>query len=461
MSTVVRRSAGAIFWGLTLVTLGALLLAHNLGYPITIWRHIVRYWPALLIAWGLLKFVDFYRFRRVGDNRPLFSGGEVALLILVIFAGSAITTAANVSPEIGHIFEIGDIDLWDITGDSYTYEQRVEQQDVRAGSDIEIVNWYGNIEVRPADTDRIVVEVVKTLRASDRSEADRMDRDFVFSIKDSGSRYTVMSNRDEFGSAGSFRQRYKSSLMVQVPKRSALKLQNRNGRIFLQDLTGSQSVVNRYGDIEIRNITGAVQIENRNGTVTVMDVTEGLTITNRYANTTVKNIGGELRIETRNGSVDIEDVKGNASIENAYAPINARNVEGNVTISGRNNSVELEHIQGDIRSDSSYQNVNITDARGAVTVTSRNGDLRLTLDRPPQKDIEITSRYGTVVLELPSSSAFSVEARTEYGNVYSDFDGIRVIDSRREKSLSGETGQGGPRIAVTLRNGDIRLEKRG
>jgi hypothetical protein len=42
----------------------------------------------------------------------------VALLILVVFAGSAITTAANVSPNLGNIFEIGNLDLWDITGNS-------------------------------------------------------------------------------------------------------------------------------------------------------------------------------------------------------------------------------------------------------------------------------------------------------------------------------------------------------
>ena len=95
-----RRSAGVIFWGLALVAIGGLMLAHNLGYPIQIWPYIVRWWPALLIVWGLLKFVDYFRFRHSGDNRPLFSGGEVALLIFLIFAGSAITTAANLSSDL-------------------------------------------------------------------------------------------------------------------------------------------------------------------------------------------------------------------------------------------------------------------------------------------------------------------------------------------------------------------------
>src|SRR5436190_8465969 len=139
-----RRSAGAIVWGVTLVAVGGLLLAHNMGYTIRVWSYVARYWPALLIAWGVLKFVDFFRFRRAGDNRPLFSGGEVALLILVIFAGSALTVAANVSPELGNIFNIGDFDLWDITGNNYTFDQH-QEMNVNAGSEIEIINQYGSV----------------------------------------------------------------------------------------------------------------------------------------------------------------------------------------------------------------------------------------------------------------------------------------------------------------------------
>jgi hypothetical protein len=465
----VQRSAGAIFWGLTLVAIGGLLLAHNLGYTIHVWSYVVRYWPALLIGWGLLKFVDYFRFRHAGDNRPLFSGGEVALLILVIIAGSAITTAANVSPAIGNIFEIGDFDLWDITGNNYSYEEHREQDNVPPGSEIEIVNLYGNVEVRSSDdTSRITVDVKKTIRASDKAEADRLDRDFTFSVQRDGSKYRVISNREDgFGNRGFPRQRFKSSLTLLVPKRSIIRLDNRNGRVVVQGLTGNQNVVNRYGDVEIRNIEGELSLENRNGGITVEDIRGAVVINNRYSNTTVKNIGGDLEIHTRNGSVDVSEIKGNAMIDNSYAPISVENVQGNLTINGRNNSVDLRHIEGDIRSDSSYQNVNIEDARGAVTVTSRNGDLRLALIKPPVKDISVTARYGNVTIALPSGSSFGVDARTEYGQVSSDFlqaeqgPGLQMSRSNRERSLIGRFGQGGPQISVTLRNGNISLEKRG
>ena len=457
----VRRSAGAIFWGLALVAIGGLLLANNLGYRIRIWPYVVRYWPALLIGWGLLKFVDFFRFRRSGDNRPLFSGSEVALLILLIFAGSAITTAANVSPEIGNIFEIGDLDLWDITGDNYMYDQHLEQASVTPASEIEIVNFYGNVEVRPADSDQIVVDVKKTVRAGSKDEADRLERNFTFSIQPEGKKYRIASNRDDgFTGPGVPRQRLKSSLTILVPKRSTVHLENRNGRILLQDLTGNQNIVNRYGDVDVRNVEGELRLENRNGSITAEDITQAVSIENRYSNTTVKNVGGDLMIQTRNGSVDVSGVKGSVTVDNRYAPISIENVAGQVTITGRNNSVNVEHVEGDISADSSYQNVTIKDPRGGVKITSRNGDLLLSFERVPQKDVLISSRYGNVTLELPSSSAFNIDARTEYGEVDSDFEGLNTSRVNRQKSIGGQYGQGGPHLEISTRNGNIRLEKK-
>src|SRR5207244_689027 len=100
------------------------------------------------------------------------------------------------------------------TGNNYTYDQHREQQNVTPGSEIEIVNYFGNVDVRPADSDRIVVDVKKTIRASNKEEADRLDQDFMFTIENNGSKYRILSNRDESGFHGTPRQRFKSSLTI-------------------------------------------------------------------------------------------------------------------------------------------------------------------------------------------------------------------------------------------------------
>jgi hypothetical protein len=124
------------------------LLLKNIGYEIPIWSGIARYWPVLLIVWGVVKLVDYARWKKAGQPGPLFGAGEVILLIIVILSGTALTAAANMSPDFGAFFNLANIDLFDLTGNSYPFSQHLEKE-VPAGATIEIINRYGNVEVTP------------------------------------------------------------------------------------------------------------------------------------------------------------------------------------------------------------------------------------------------------------------------------------------------------------------------
>jgi DUF4097 and DUF4098 domain-containing protein YvlB len=121
----------------------------------------------------------------------------------------------------------------------------------------------------------------------------------------------------------------------------------------------------------------------------------------------------------------------------------------------------VERVEGGVTVEASYQNVNVRDATGSVTVKNRNGEVVLEFVRPPQKDISISTQYGNVTLQLPSTAPFSIDAHTRYGSINSEFDGLNDVSSNRERSLRGRVGQGGPQINIDVRNGDIRLEKKG
>lgn len=282
-----RRTIGTIFWGLVLVSIGGLLLARNFGYPIPIWTVLARYWPVLIIAWGVVKIFEHFHARRTGDNRPLFSGGEVALLILVILAGSAITTAANVNLNLDTDF--ADLDLWDVTGNNYSYDEHHELP-VSGAPAIDIVNMFGNVDLRPSDSDNVVVDVKKTVRASSKDEADRLSSDFTFRIVNDGSTVRIASSQDALPASPRRigRQRFKSSLTVYVPKASPVKLDNRNGRVTAWDLMGNQNLTNRYGEVEVQRIAGDVEVSNSFGSTTVRDALGRINIKARF---------GEARID--------------------------------------------------------------------------------------------------------------------------------------------------------------------
>ena len=92
----VHPGAGAIYWAVTLTAVGMLLLVQGLGHGLPIWGYVVRGWPVLLIGWGALKIVDYRRLRHADGSRALFSRSEIAVLLFVVFGGSALTTAVMV-----------------------------------------------------------------------------------------------------------------------------------------------------------------------------------------------------------------------------------------------------------------------------------------------------------------------------------------------------------------------------
>lgn len=461
-----RRSVGSVFWGLILVAVGGLLLAANLGYSLPVWGALARYWPVLIIAWGLLKLIDYYRLQNEPDKRPLFSGGEVAMLIFVIFAGSAMTAAANISPDIGQFFDFGDnFDFWDLTGSTYQYTEHHELA-VSPGAAIRIYNLRGSVDVKPSDGDKITVDVEKSVRAASREDADRREKDFTFSIKDEGGVYSVVSNRDDgvfgtrTGRLASERARYKSNLVIRVPRKSRLDLRNKYGSIAVDGLEGNQTVDNKYGSTSIHDITGAVTLTTGYGAVVVDNVTSDATVTNGYASTTLKTIGGKVSVENKYGAVDIQDVKGDASIANRYSVVNAQRITGSLTVKGRNNSVDVEDVGGTLDVETSYKNLSVRNIKGKLTLANRHGNVDIELEQAPNEEITVNAQYSDVSITVPAGSAFSFDGQTRYGDIDSEFD-FPVNSSGRSRSVRGQQGSGGPRITVETQHGNIRLDKRG
>ena len=166
-----RGGLGTVFWSLVLISIGVVLLLGNMGYAMRIWEGLSEYWPVLIIVWGLVKLVDYYRLK--GEKRPLFSGGEVVLLVLFLIIGSAFTAAAHIGSNLRSIGILGEeLDLFDILGESFEFS-RIIQSGAKPGWRIEIQNIYGSVEVESGDDDSIVVEVTLRVRATGREEAGR------------------------------------------------------------------------------------------------------------------------------------------------------------------------------------------------------------------------------------------------------------------------------------------------
>src|SRR5260370_38832914 len=87
--TPARRYRSRSFFGpVVLITIGVIFLLRNAGYIST--RTVIwwfgRYWPALLILWGVVKVAEYLWARRTGEPAPrgIGPGGGVGLIFLLM-----------------------------------------------------------------------------------------------------------------------------------------------------------------------------------------------------------------------------------------------------------------------------------------------------------------------------------------------------------------------------------------
>src|SRR5260370_37232080 len=62
-----RRS---IFTGVVLIVLGLIFLAQNFRGEFGFWRLFSKWWPLLLILWGVAKLIDRLAAQRSGEGAP-------------------------------------------------------------------------------------------------------------------------------------------------------------------------------------------------------------------------------------------------------------------------------------------------------------------------------------------------------------------------------------------------------
>jgi hypothetical protein len=81
----IRPRRRSIFTGVLLITVGVLFLLRNFGWHYQLWWAIGRWWPVLLILWGLSKLYDHMVAQRTGQAPPrTVTGGEVILVFLAL-----------------------------------------------------------------------------------------------------------------------------------------------------------------------------------------------------------------------------------------------------------------------------------------------------------------------------------------------------------------------------------------
>ena len=275
-----RSLAGPI----VLIVIGCLFLLHNFGVHLPIWRAFGRFWPLLLILWGVIKLVEHTNANRQGYRAAGIGAGSVLLLILIVIFGLGAHYSSDVNwGGVRDQIQIDD-DMGGIFGNAFTYDDTIEQS-FPAGGGLRIVCDRGAINVQPSDTDTIKVVVHKKLYANNQNDADKYNQGSKPQVTVNGNSVLLNANTNGAGDHG-----VTTDMDVYVPRKAALDVATRRGDLNITERKADIKISGQRGDVTLNDIEGAVKVNLERGSVRVSKVVGDVDIDGRIDDANIDDV---------------------------------------------------------------------------------------------------------------------------------------------------------------------------
>lgn len=445
MAATQSRNSG-FFSGLVLISVGILLVLHNYGH-LELQEFFRRWWPLLIIFWGMVKLYERTAGQRFGGGAGGITGGEVFLMIGMLALLGMVVAVDYGKEKLGGIKEL--------SGDNYGFDLDVAPKSIPGNARVLVRTNQGDITVRASDESQIRVSGKKNARTWNETEAGRIARPISVEIVQNGDSYEVRPSGYDKSD-----ERISLELEVSVPKKSPLVVKTEKGDVVISDLASDVSITDQQGDVEVRETNGDVSVEMRKGDVKVLDTK------------------GDVKVSGKGGEIEVNDTRGSLTVDgDFYGPVRADKVlKGVRMVSARTDltvsalaghmeagsgNLDLIDAPGNINLRTRDTEVNVENPGGKVVIEDRNANINVRFSTAPKEDVQITNSSSEILLTIPGSSSFEIDANCRNCDIDSEFPGPGPVKSPSgDASLTGKFGSGrGPKITLKTSYGNIELKR--
>lgn len=446
---------GSLVGPLIILLLGVVFLISNLKPELSAWRLFARYWPFLLIFWGVARLLEYGVARAA--SRPIprtLTGGEVFLAILLCLFGSAFFSAER---SEGRFWHFGHRSI-EILGESYDFNFEAGRQ-LPPNSSVVIQNLQGNVRIVGVDSPEMKITGRKTIKAFDRSSAEETDKKTPLDIAEQGGQIYVRTNQDRLPGDS----RITTDLEISVPKTAILRLEGRQGDIEIRDVVGPVDIASGNAGVRLANIAKDVRINVRRSDIVRASGLKG--------NLAIAGRGRDIELDAITGTVGIDgDFSGTVKLHDLAKPVRYASSVTEMSIEKVPGRVDMDlgslhavDVVGPFKLSARSKDIHIEGFSKDLDISSRRGDIEIRDPKMPLPNIRAQSQNGNVELALPGNAVFSLDARTAHGKVQNEFgEAIEVQEfgksAKRRGATASKTGTGA-QIRLSTDRGDIILKK--
>jgi hypothetical protein len=439
----------SIFGPLVLVGIGVLLLLRNMGVIPSLGWWFSRYWPVLLIVWGVTKLLEQIWARQKGYAAPGIGAGGVVFLVFFIMIGLGASKARNVNwSGLGDEINFGDDNFFGMFGGRYEFTNTFSQT-IEPGKQVKIMVGRGDLSVTPSPDDQTHVVVHKVLATDSESSAKGMNDATNPKFELQGNVWLLDMTNSNF-THGRF------NVDLEIPKNFPVALVTRRGDIHVSDRGGNVDMESNRGNISAENIKGNTTLQLERGNATVKHVDGNVTVGGSVRETEIADITGTLAL---NGdywnTTQLSHVAKQVSFKSDRTDLQFASLEGDLTLD--RGSLHANSLAGPLHLRTSSKNIDLEQLGGDVQIEDSNAPVELHLKAPLGK-IDVDNRRGQIIVDVPENAGFQVDAQSSNGNIESDFD-LSINNGRRDATARGTVGKGGPQVRLRTERGTIHIRK--
>jgi len=444
---------GSLVGPVLLILIGVVFLVRNIRPDLPLFDLLVTWWPVVLIAWGALRLVEILTTYLRGRELPRagIHGGEWALIIFVTVFFMSVWSVKRWTHELPGRIRIGGVEVF---GEAFDYPQPEMAVPASPQGRIVVENARGNTRITGVEGAEVKVSGRKTVRALDRSAADRANDAAKLKVLRNGGVVRVAHEQDSLEGA-----RISMDLEIAAPRGASIQFRGKYGDLEVKDIQGEVTVESDNAGLRLESVGGRVKAELRRS-----DIIRAI------------KVKGDVEIKGRGRDIEIEDVAGGVSIEGSYSGETVlRRVARAVRFESPRTEIRAGALPGEMRVTLSL--LTITQARGPLLVKAETKDIQLadvtdtiTIDvergdievRQPRTEfgrMDARSGSGDIELALPAAARFTLHASTGRGDAVNEFDPrLKVEQDDRRGAIHGSTGAG-PEIRLETRRGKVIVRK--
>jgi len=377
----------------------------------------------------------------------------VALTLVCLGIGGVLFFTFNGGLPDGNPFEIL----------AQVEESETLKVDLEKPLTLNVLNDAGDVTIVGADVDTAQVNVTKKAYANSQAKADEAVKAIKYSITQTGNVITIKYELPNLNNINSLEE---VDFVITVPNEITVDVNDKFGEINVSNIKGAVALQNDFGDIDVENVEGALSALSNSGELTAASIragTQNIELKSDFGSVTLKQASGkDVTLTSNSGKITFDEVRatgdittqtdfGDTEFENGSADslsivsksgklsLSKLNVTKQIKVNSDFGEIELEQVVGgsyDLHTNSG--SVTVDGAKGSLKASTGFGGIKIenaqsvTLDLVTKSGSvefngslgegphKVVSEFGEINLTLPSNSALTVDLKTGFGNIKSD-----------------------------------------